>query len=700
MQFKKALKLGSLSILLAITLTNQCVFADEKINEFDIIRAELSCLKDKNSPYYIKTKQKLDKLLAKNKIDYSDEARFNDIERLINEQKFASAFYELNELIEKGYKTSACYELLGDISQKKGEAQKVIVKYYKNAAQEDSNNISARYKIAKIYLTQKKNIIAVEFLKEIVEKTNDCELLEEIKEIITTKIMPQNKYEANNLYEILGEINLKLGQKEEAFSALSKAIQINPKDIFLKYYLSGLLYENNEYDHALALYDSILYENSKDNQIKTLKAKTLIKQGKFLEAQEIYQQILNDFPLSSQAKYGIYEIYKNSLNPSEILKKVYQQNKNYSPSTKDIYKFADFLKEMEDINGAQIFITYAQDIEEAKKQKILQEEQQKQKELIKKEEIKKETTPKQTEQKKPEMAQKKEKKELKPKKEIEKNITKKEEKKPQIAKKEEIKKEIKENKPKQQQPKQKLENTLDIKKAKAEKEKAISKNPQKYQELEAIAKKYLALEPKTAQNYIAAANTYKQLGELTTALYYYKEAMKLDPTNSDIYYNIGLTSFEQNNTKDAKTNLEKSINLDSENTKAKNLLSFVNQKIITHSINKAYALYEKKNYIPAFEVLDNEIKNYPQNAQLYYYRALIYSAMDRNGAAIIDLQKSIELDASHYMSYYQLGNTYEKINDERSALVAYEKFLSTEPEEKELVDEIQKKVINLGAKYY
>ena len=74
--------------------------------------------------------------------------------------------------------------------------------------------------------------------------------------------------------------------------------------------------------------------------------------------------------------------------------------------------------------------------------------------------------------------------------------------------------------------------------------------------------------------------------------------------------------------------------------------------------------------------------------------------MNRNGAAVIDLQKAIELDPAYYMAYYQLGVSYEKIKDERSALVAYEKFLSMEPDEKELVDEIQEKVVKLGEKYY
>ena len=47
-----------------------------------------------------------------------------------------------------------------------------------------------------------------------------------------------------------------------------------------------------------------------------------------------------------------------------------------------------------------------------------------------------------------------------------------------------------------------------------------------------------------------------------------------------------------------------------------------------------------------------------------------------------------------------LGQVYEKVKDERSALVAYERFLSIEPQEKDLIDEVQKKVINLGTKYY
>ena len=47
-----------------------------------------------------------------------------------------------------------------------------------------------------------------------------------------------------------------------------------------------------------------------------------------------------------------------------------------------------------------------------------------------------------------------------------------------------------------------------------------------------------------------------------------------------------------------------------------------------------------------------------------------------------------------------LFEVFTKDDDEKNALVAYEKFLSIEPDEKELITEIQQKVLTLGAKYY
>ena len=63
MHLKNRLKLSiTIATFMLITL-NINVLADEKINEFDTLRSELSCIKDKNSPHYTKTKEKLEKYI-------------------------------------------------------------------------------------------------------------------------------------------------------------------------------------------------------------------------------------------------------------------------------------------------------------------------------------------------------------------------------------------------------------------------------------------------------------------------------------------------------------------------------------------------------------------------------------------------------------------------------------------------------------
>ncbi|MBR3605808.1 MAG: tetratricopeptide repeat protein, partial [Candidatus Gastranaerophilales bacterium] len=231
----------AISLAISMLLFNPTI-ANENYNEFDTIRAELSFLKDKNSPQYVKTKQKLEKIISKNKIDYSTYARFADVQRLISEQKYNSAIYELNSLIDEGFEISNCNMLLGDIALKLDKPPKKIAHYYKLALQYDRFNFYASYRLAKLYLREKRNVLAIENLKSTIENTTDSALLADVENLIKNKITPQNGYEANNLYEALGNIYEKTGNLEAAYEAYSKAIQINKKDIYLKYHLANLLY--------------------------------------------------------------------------------------------------------------------------------------------------------------------------------------------------------------------------------------------------------------------------------------------------------------------------------------------------------------------------------------------------------------------------------------------------------------------------
>lgn len=860
-------------------LSSVCLAASNlsALDEIDLIRAELNCTKDKTSKSYINNKQKLEKIILKNNISYTNSDRFVDIQRLMREKKYNAAVYELNDLVEKGVEVSVCYEMLGDIAREIAPDPKTALQYYQLSLKENPKNHNSKYKIATLYFVNSRNILGIETFSELVNETNDKEILNMVETFAKNKVFPKDNFEANNLYEIVGRIYLKTGRVEESYLAFLKAIQLNPYDIYLKYYLGELFYKNNKLVDAVNVFNSILREFPTDNQIRTLKAKALAKDGKTQSAINEYLIILEDNPDSKQARIGIYELYKKSLFEGKILPEAVlaktSTNPNFKVDKNDLLAFAKVLKTAGDTKGAAIFEKRAGDYSfkdnlntvalkskmdskssglipatniiasqtasapaklvtsnsqpkvpqpqavsnsqpkiVSQPQAVTSQPKVEQKSLPKavsasQPKVATKTLPKAEkndslldfneandpfnsfeeakEQEPKEVTKKEIKKEIKkePQKETRKEVTqeakqvqtqkqtpaqseaqRQPQKQTQTQNQDNIRHEVKlqpkqklpsaqktetkqpvktqvkpENKPiKQQAPAQnikevkpqaevkKLEPNVDTKaetkditktptkttakkqskdefselEIEQERKKAIEKNKNDYAKYKRVIDGYEAITPKTSQIYLAIANTYKQMGMPKSALQNYKEALKLEPANSNINYDLGLAYLELNSLKTAKNYLAKSISLDKENTKAVNLLAFVNQKIITDTINKAYSDFEKKEYLTALDILGDGLKEFPKNAQMHYYRALVYDAMNRNGAQVIDLQKAIEFDPAFYMSYYQLGVAYEKIGDLRSALVAYERFLSIEPDEKELIDEVQKKVIKLGKVFY
>ena len=824
------------TFVLAIVLLNCCVLnvlAFGSQDEIDELRAYLSTQEKKNSVQYVKAKEKLNRLITQSHMDYSTNARLIEAVNLMNQEKYGSALYEIQDLIDNKQELSKSYELLAEFYERTSNNTVKIADCLKKSVASDENNVSATFKLAKMYLKQGKNILGTEYLRKTIDLSATNEYFSEIERIILNNVIPKNKYEANNFYETLGVMYYKSGRNSDAYYAFSKALTLHPADIALRYQLANLLYSAKHDNDALILFDSILKLIPSDCQVRNAKAKLLLRNGDIEGASKEYQTILTIYPASNQAKYGIYQIYKDSLSTEQILLQFNGNGNVYMLDNKEINSFIEFLNNIQDYEASSRFQSYFIElknkkammkkyeeeqyirrikekqyidevIEQEKIQKIQEEkrlkklmskenrlkniqkldqddikeavrEQQKNteqkinvnnavmqpaqyemqiKQMAEEEEkqLKEKSQIKKTENKiikkekeiikKPEekKVKKEEIKVKKPEKKVQSKEVNKEEQKKEIQHKELHKKETQNKEVKKEEhkkeaiiPKEKLElekaqkqsrealekelqaKRLEEKKRiekveaqkkndtqSAENELKVAQNTKnsKFNEYKKTIDGYLKTKPMTANIYIAIANTYRQANMPYNSIKYFQEAKKLEPVNSEIYYNIGLVYMELNRLEDAKENLEKSINLNNENKKAQNLLAFVNQKMTTGIINKAYQDFENKNYIQAFSTLDSGIRVVPNNAQLYYYRGLVEEAMNRNAASVIDFQKAIELNPGYYMAYYYLGKTYEKIKDEKSALVAYERFLSMEPDDKELVSEIQKKVIDFEKKYY
>ena len=211
---------------------------------------------------------------------------------------------------------------------------------------------------------------------------------------------------------------------------------------------------------------------------------------------------------------------------------------------------------------------------------------------------------------------------------------------------------------------------------------------------------YSQIEPKTAETYEAVANCYRQLADFKNAIINYNKSVEINPENSEVYYALGVTYLEANNTDKAKEMFTKSLEKDERNIKSKKMLAFIEQKEIIKSLDLAYEFYEKKDYASALRYLDSAVQTFPNDAKVYYYRGLTRSELGDYKGAVEDLKETVAIDRTYIVAYYKLGEFLEKLNKEKEAMFMYEKYLGAETLDPELAKKAQQKVIQLGEKYY
>ena len=624
------------------------IFKRDNIEACDALRAALYFLrKDKSSSEYKNTLAKLNTLIEKSGFQNDDYNRLEVAKNLYLECEWYASAYEFEELIEKGFECAICLEYLGDIEQRINKDRESCLKYYKKSLEYNPNNASALFKIATVLNSMNRGDLALEYYTKAINLTDDPEILKKGISVFTraVKSKPRNA----NLYEILGATYEKTGDYKKTYELYQRAIYLNPKDIFLKYRLGGLLYETKQYPQATRVYDNILRDNLYESQIRAGKAKSLLALGQANAALKEYQVILAIYPESKQAKYGIYEIFKGKKDLDYIIDNFYPLNENFKPASEFYAEFAELLTSLEGNNEDAISLfnkALALNPKNANAYLKLYEiyelagEDLKAAELIKK---------------------------------AYKNL----------PDNEEIKKVF-----------------FYLNKSTETKKDQLALHYLKNSQWAKAIKIYEQIEPKTSQIYVTMAGCYKNLKNYQKSVECYKKALSLDDKQSDTYYSLALVYLEQKSPKLAQTMLSKAVELDPKNVKAIKLSNYLRGQIVTDILNEAYTYYDKKNYEKAIASLNEAAKRYPQDAQVYYYRGIVLEAMSLYPQAIKDYKTAVKLNRGFALGYYSMAKAYEKLNRGRDALECYEKYLSADPREEELIKEAEKKVIELGEKYY
>ena len=620
-------------------------FKKDNLDALDNLRSALYFLNDnKNSKEYIQTKEQFDKLILKSGFENDNYNRLEIAKNLYLECKYYASGYEFEELYEKGYECAICLEYLGDISLKTNSNKKIALEFYKKALEIEPNSASINFKIASTLNKMNKCDFAIQYYGRAINLTSDEIVLKEALLAFENalKRQPMN----SNLYELLGTVYEKFDNYAKTYENYQKAIRLNPKDIFLKYKLGGLFYDTKRYAQALRLYSDILTDNLYESQIRAGKAKSLLALNRQGEALKEYQVILAIYPDSKQAKLGIYDIFKNDKNLDFIINNFYPLNTSFIPESKFYSDFGTILANAkENKNAIELY------------KKALAKDKKNSQAYLKLYELY----------------------ELEGKDELAQNL---------II-------EGYKNLPKDETIK-KIYSSLN----KISKKDQIALHYLTNNEWEKAIKIYEQIEPKTPEIYITIANCHKNLKNYKLSVENYKKSLELNNKNSDTYYLLALAYLDQKSPVLAQTTLEEAVNLNSKNVKAIKLLNYLKAQNITKELNEVYTYYENKDYRTALIKITDLATKYPGEAQAYYYRAIIFEATGDLERAIKDYQTTIRLKRSFTLAYYSLAKAYEKYGDEKSALTAYERYLSLEPPEDALVQEAQKKVIELGEKYY
>ncbi len=147
----------------------------------------------------------------------------------------------------------------------------------------------------------------------------------------------------------------------------------------------------------------------------------------------------------------------------------------------------------------------------------------------------------------------------------------------------------------------------------------------------------LAFLPKNLTLLNSRAQLYAEMENYPKAIEDYTEVIYQEPENEDAYYERALCRLMNNDTLGARLDLEQIDKFNPNSAKSR--------------LGMAYVYKSQRMWREASELYDVLIKRNPKNASLLRERAEVYYLANRFGAALDDVNKSIDFDPRDPYSY-------------------------------------------------
>ncbi len=568
----------------------------------------------------------LNKCLTFLNYDMSPANRFQTAKQLRAEGEFAAAGYEFTQSLGDKKQIKDSFMQVGDIMKLIGNDPKAG-EFYKKAIAVDPTDVELRMSYAKILDKMGSEEAAVNEYNYILTRNIDNkETLYALERIYKKKLetSPSDSQVTSNL----GAIMQKQGNYDEALRYYSKAEYLDPANITTRINVGTLYQQKGDYKTAITAYDSVLILYPDNASANLYKAQCKAELGDKKAALELYKKVLTLDPGNSVAQTQIVELARATMPPAQFMEYIKRNAPGVDPS--------------------EVMYNYALDLH---KQNKLDEAIAMYNEVLK----------------------------------------------------------IDANDPEvylnlglaqaQQKNYAAAANTLRTASAKFPNDKSLKDELARVsgsitdQELDIAADfynkgdyknaidAYLKVQPATADTMLGVASSYQNLKNNASAIEYYKKALDMRPTDSDIAYYIAALYAEQDKWAEAKTYAAKSLALNKTNKDALTLYNSINEQENSAALEKAIALFDAEKYDQSLTEFNAIIAKDAKNGYALYYRGMVYDAKEKYNEAIADYKNAYIADSSLTVVNYLIAVDYDNLNQPKNALPYYKKFVENYKED-------------------
>ncbi len=209
----------------------------------------------------------------------------------------------------------------------------------------------------------------------------------------------------------------------------------------------------------------------------------------------------------------------------------------------------------------------------------------------------------------------------------------------------------------------------------------------------------IELDPNDARAYYNRGNSKSELGDYKDAIADYDQAIELDPNNAMAYNNRGNSKSDLGDEEGAIADYDQAIVFDPNFAEPYNNRGYSKTKLgdykdaipdfdqaivldpnFEHAYqNRGASKYKLGDYKDAIPDFDQAIELDPNNAMAYNNRGTSKSILGDKEGAIADYDQAIALDPDYAAAYYNRGNSKFKLGDYKDAIADFDQVIVLDP---------------------